>query len=91
MRKADNLSPYCAVVKNSRSLNFLDPSGPAWPVNGSSLPLLYHRVTTELPLVVGVVIHKTSFYKTVCYTLPHEKIGCEIHHTKSITQKPVDL
>ena len=32
MRKTDNLPPYCAVVKNSRSLNFLDSSGPAWPV-----------------------------------------------------------
>ena len=34
MRKADNLPPYCAVVKNSRSHNFLDLSGPAWPVTG---------------------------------------------------------
>ena len=34
MRKADKLPPYCAVVKNSRSLNFLDPSGPARPVTG---------------------------------------------------------
>ena len=34
MRKADNLPPYCAVVKKSRSLNFLEPSGPAWPVTG---------------------------------------------------------
>ena len=34
MRKAGNLPPYCAVVKNSRSLNFLDPSGPACPVMG---------------------------------------------------------
>ena len=34
MRKADNLPPYCAVVKKTRSLNFLDPSGPAWPVTG---------------------------------------------------------
>ena len=34
MRKADNLPPYCAVVKKSRSLNFLDLSGPAWPVTG---------------------------------------------------------
>ena len=34
MRKADNLPPYCAVVKNSRTLNFLDPCGPAWPVMG---------------------------------------------------------
>ena len=34
VRKADNLPPYCAVVKKSRSLNFLDPSGPARPVTG---------------------------------------------------------
>ena len=34
MRKADNLPSYCAVVKKSRSLNFLDLSGPAWPVTG---------------------------------------------------------
>ena len=32
MRKADNLPRYCVVVKKSRSLNFLDTSGPAWPV-----------------------------------------------------------
>ena len=34
MRKADNLPSYCAVVKKSGSLNFLDPSGPARPVMG---------------------------------------------------------
>ena len=37
MRKADNLPPYRAVVKKSGSLNFLDPSGPAWPVMGELL------------------------------------------------------
>ena len=34
MREADNLPPYCAVAKKPRSLNILDPSGPAWPVTG---------------------------------------------------------
>jgi hypothetical protein len=34
VRKADNLPPYCAVVKKSGSLNFLDLSGPARPVMG---------------------------------------------------------
>ena len=34
MRKAENLPPYCAIVKKSRGLNFLDPSGPTWPVTG---------------------------------------------------------
>ena len=42
MREADNLPPYCAVVKKSRSLNFPDPSGPAWPVTG--VLYLYLRV-----------------------------------------------
>jgi hypothetical protein len=28
VRKADNLPPYCVVVRKSGSLNFLDPSGP---------------------------------------------------------------
>ena len=44
MRKANNLPPYCAVVKKSRSLNFLDPSGPAWPVTGV-LYLFIHTKT----------------------------------------------
>ena len=38
MREADNLPPYCAVVKKSRNLNFLDPSGPQMVCNGSALP-----------------------------------------------------
>ena len=44
MRRAENLPLYCAVVKKSRSLNFLDPSGPPMACYGSALPLpLYHR------------------------------------------------
>ena len=41
MRDADNLPPYCAVVKKSRSLNFLGPSGPARPVTGEFYLYLY--------------------------------------------------
>ena len=48
MRKADNLPPYCAVVKNSRSRNLLDPSGPAWPVTGVLLLLLYHSLMSSV-------------------------------------------
>ena len=49
MRKADKLPPYCAVVKNSRSLNFLDLSGPAWPVTGVLYLYLFNErnVTSE--------------------------------------------
>ena len=46
MRKADNLPPYCVVVKKSRSLNFLDPSGPAWPVTGVLYLYQYSEYTT---------------------------------------------
>ena len=42
MRKADNLPPYCAVVKKSRSFNFLDPSGLPMACYGSVLLLLYN-------------------------------------------------
>jgi hypothetical protein len=40
VRKADNLPPYCAVVKKSGSLNFLDPSG---PIMGELLALMLSR------------------------------------------------
>jgi len=41
VRKADNLSPSCAVVTKSGSLNFLRPSGPAQACNGTALPYIY--------------------------------------------------
>ena len=43
-RRLTTYHHYCAVVKNSRSLNFLDPSGPAWPVTGV-LYLSYSQYT----------------------------------------------
>ena len=52
MRKVDNLSPYCAVVKKSGGLNFLEPSGPARPVMGE----LYLLLLLLLLLVVVVVV-----------------------------------
>ena len=50
MPKADNLPPYCAVVKKSRSLNFLDPSGLAWPVTGVLYLLLSFYQSDDLIL-----------------------------------------
>ena len=40
MRKADILPPYRAVVMKSRSLNFLQPSGPAQTCYGRALRFL---------------------------------------------------
>jgi len=39
VRKADNLSPSCAVVTKSGKLKFLEPSGPLLACNGTPLPL----------------------------------------------------
>jgi len=36
VRKADNLSPFCAVVTKSGNLNFLEPSGPVQACNGTA-------------------------------------------------------
>jgi hypothetical protein len=41
--KADDLPPYCAVVKKSGSLNFPEPSGPARPVMGELYLLAFCR------------------------------------------------
>ena len=41
MRKADNLSPFCAVVTKAGNLNFLEPSGPLRACNGYLYGYLY--------------------------------------------------
>jgi len=48
VRKADNLTPSCAVVTKSGNLNFLEPSGPVQACNGTALPYLYHHVQKSL-------------------------------------------
>ena len=52
MHKADNVPPYSAVVKKSRSLNFLDPSGHAWPVTGVLYLYLFCVLCAQI--VLGV-------------------------------------
>jgi len=37
LRKADNLSPSCAIVTKSGNLNFLEPSGPVQACSGTDL------------------------------------------------------
>ena len=91
MRKADNLPPYCAVVKNSRSLNFLNPSGPPMACYGSALPALCYALMskyspleeedlcsiygTNIKMIVG---HKTSLYCTI-------KCRYEFHENETVT------
>ena len=75
MREADNLPPYYAVVKKSRSLNILDPSGPAWPVTGVlfidvlyihfvSCYLVYcsHTFTDAHVIYLHAVLHIPAFH-----------------------------
>jgi hypothetical protein len=40
VRKADNLPPSCANVKNSGGLNLLEPCGPVQACNGTALKLI---------------------------------------------------
>ena len=44
MRKADNLPPYSAAVKKSRSLNFLETSGSVQACYGTALLYYDHSV-----------------------------------------------
>ena len=77
MRKADSLPPYGAVVKKSRSLNFLDPSGSAWPVTGV-LYLLHllaatskeFNIKTEFLELILLEIHRRQ--AEIAFSLP----GC---------------
>ena len=89
MCEADNLPPYSADVKKSRSLNFLDPSRPAWPVTGVLYFYLYlyctkwDRCTADLLFLVAVHEGKTLFKKYRVQMLKrgggdaHEKQTCE--------------
>jgi hypothetical protein len=59
VREADNLPPYSADVKKSRSLN---PSGPAWPVMGVLyLYLLYIYNSALLYDINWILVTKTAF------------------------------
>ena len=48
MRKADNLSPSCAVVMKPGYLNFLESSGPAQVCNGTDLPFTSQKFVPAL-------------------------------------------
>jgi len=54
VRKADNLTPSCAVVTKSGKLNFLETSGPLRARNGTALPylLLLSHLLPCLPIVL---------------------------------------
>ena len=75
MRKVDNLPPYCAVVKNSRSLNFLDPSGTAWPVTG----VLYLYLFT-------IFITKSSLLRKIMPYLSFINIGWILYYADNFIQ-----
>ena len=70
MRKADNLPPYCAIVKKSGSFNFLDPSGPAWPVMGElyllPLPAARLELTMGLKGTFGLLLYENHLNVMLC-------------------------
>ena len=47
VRTADNLPPSHAVVTQSGSLNFLEPSGPLQACNGTALPFYLHKTNHD--------------------------------------------
>ena len=57
MRKADNLSPSCAVVTKSGNLNLLEPSGPLQACNTFTFSFNYDRNINKNSLVK----HKLHF------------------------------
>ena len=73
MHEADNLPPYCAVVKKSGSLNFLEPLWAYTACYGSALPL---------PLLIKM--HGKTTIKTMKYVgTPKESCAdvWKCHHT----------
>ena len=52
------LPPSCAVVMKSGNFNFLEPSGPLQPCNGTALPLLVDLEGPNL-LSTGFVMHQS--------------------------------
>ena len=90
MRKADNLPPYCAVVKKSGSLNFLDPSGPSMACNESALldRYLKHVEVKGDYRWIGVknmIITSNRHPKHAC-NLPYEDIKQTLRRTDYIIE-----
>jgi len=65
--KADNLPPSCAVVTESRNLNFLEPSGPLRACNGTALPLTFTTVHTDS--AISILIYQVCM--AVLFSLAH--------------------
>ena len=76
---ADNLPPYCAVVKKSRSLNFLDPPVPPMACYGSALPLVVgrHDVCGTAGCIMTTVVH------LLCYECTRGNDGRTMDRTET--------
>jgi len=68
VHKSDTLPPSCAIVKNSGSLNFLEPSAPPRPVTG----LLYLYLLLPIsdgPSIFCLSGDKVDLSKRICLLL----------------------
>ena len=77
MRKADNLSPSCAVVTKSENLNFLEPSGPVQACNGTDLPFYTIQVALDCKImyIVSIIEHTSG--------MPHLNM-IHVYHARNI-------
>ena len=62
VRKADNLTPSCAVVTKSGSLNFLEQSGSVQACNGTALP--FTRINGLL-MYAGLILILTPWCRVL--------------------------
>jgi len=65
VRKADNLTPSCAVVTKSGNLNFLDPSGPVQACNGTAFTITFLHTITDYTIFRTNIEREMRSFKIV--------------------------
>jgi len=66
VRKADNLTPFCAAVTKSGNLNFLEPSGPLQACNGAPLPLFNEDLYAYVCFITRYILLALCVCVCVC-------------------------
>jgi len=75
------LSPSCAFVTKSGSLNFLEPSGPFQACNGTDLPLPFTECSVSWPEWAKVSWTPRTRWASVQYFFPYHYSDCAFSRT----------